>query len=103
MEPDMNSILSMGADNLTEMLSTTTDDDQSAAVRPSSLVNKVSSGKLSPKKRVSSSYIEFALKKVEGFTLARDHEDIDTPADPQLETTDEQWTQFIDQFYSASQ
>lgn len=97
MEPDMNSILAMGADNLPEMLSTT-DDDQLPPIRPYSQINKIS-----PKKRVAATNIEFALKKVEGFTLARDHEDIDTAVDPLLETTDEQWTHFIEQFYAASQ
>ena len=102
MEPDMNSILAMGADNLPEMLPTT-DDDQLPPIRPYSQINKLASAKLSPKKRVPSTNIEFALKKVEGFTLARDHEDIDTAVDPLLETSDEQWTHFIDQFYAASQ
>ena len=52
---------------------------------------------------VPSSYIEFALNKVEQFTAARDHEDIDIKLTSQKVSTDEQWTRFIEQFYAASQ
>lgn len=92
-EPDMDSILAMSSDKP----STKTDDDLS------NLVNTSTNGKLSPLKKVPSSYLEFALSKVEQFTLARDHEDIDIHLNTQNETTDEQWTQFIEQFYAASQ
>ena len=90
LEPDMNSILSMTADNLAESSSSSTEDETPAPPK-------------TPRKKVPSSCIEFALKKVEQFTLSRDHEDIDLGAEPQSVTTDEQWIQFIDQFYAASQ
>ncbi|CAF1010009.1 unnamed protein product [Adineta ricciae] len=51
---------------------------------------------------VPSSFIEFALNKVEQFTAARNHEDIDIKLASQKASTDEQWTQFIEQFYAAS-
>ena len=89
----MNSILAMTADNLAESSSSSTDDEQPVVPVPPK----------TPRKKVPSSCLEFALKKVEQFTLSRDHEDIDPGAETQNVTTDEQWTQFIDQFYAASQ
>ncbi|CAF5165216.1 unnamed protein product, partial [Rotaria magnacalcarata] len=59
-------------------------------------------GKIPTTKKVPSSYLEFALKKVEQYTLACDHEDIDISLNLQNDTTDEQWAQFIEQFYAAS-
>ncbi|UJR08277.1 hypothetical protein I4U23_012549 [Adineta vaga] len=52
--------------------------------------------------KVPSTSIEFALNKVEQFTSARDHEDIDIKLASQKNSTDEQWKQFIEQFYAAS-
>lgn len=86
----------MNADTATEVSSST--DEEQPIVRSTLPVPPKT-----PRKKVPSTCIEFALKKVEQFTLARDHEDIDPTADAQISTTDEQWTQFIDQFYSASQ
>jgi hypothetical protein len=40
---------------------------------------------------------------VTDYTLARDHEDIDINLSTQNDSSDEQWTQFIEQFYAASQ
>ena len=44
------------------------------------------------------SFIEFALKKVIDYTLSRDHEDIDVSLNSQADSSDEQWTLFIEQF-----
>jgi len=95
-EPDMNSILAMSSDNRKDSAANADDD-------LSNLMNSSANGKLPSIKKVPASYLEFALDKIEQFTLARDHEDIDINLSAQNETTDEQWTQFIEQFYAASQ
>ncbi len=102
-EPDMNSILAMSSDNRTDPLENSEVDPQ--LIRSDTLIASQPSarGKLSSTKKVPSSFLEFALNQVEQFTLARDHEDIDIHLNAQNETTDEQWTQFIEQFYAASQ
>ena len=52
---------------------------------------------------VPSSFVDFALQKVEQHASACDHDDIDIHLSARDESTDEQWTQFIEQFYAASQ
>ncbi|CAF1462352.1 unnamed protein product [Adineta steineri] len=52
--------------------------------------------------KVPSTFTQFALEKVEQFTLARDHEDIDIKQNSQKDSTEEQWKKFIEQFYAAS-
>jgi hypothetical protein len=102
----MNSILAMSSDNRPdESLNL---DEDSQLIRTNTVLNgsvstKPILGKIPSTKKVPSSFIEFALNNVEQFTLARDHEDIDLNLTLQNETTDEQWTQFIEQFYAASQ
>jgi hypothetical protein len=103
----MTSILAMSSDNRTEPLANTDEDQQ--IVRSYSIVNGLTSAKptvlakVSSAKKVPSSFVEFALNKVEQFTSARDHEDIDISLKSETDPTDEQWTQFIEQFYAASQ
>jgi len=75
---------------------------RSLTMPPGQLLSKSVNGKISSKK-VPLSSIEFALNKVIDYTLARDHEDIDINPSTQIDSTDEQWTQFIEQFYAASQ
>ena len=107
-EPDMSSILAMSSDSPadTSVPPTINEDEptltRSLTMPPGQLISKGTTGKGSSKK-VLSTTIEFALNKVNEYTLARDHEDIDMSPDLQTETTDEQWTQFIEQFYLASQ
>jgi hypothetical protein len=104
-EPDMNSILAMSSDNRIDP-SLNPDEDQELiktyTITPGQSPKPVS-GRNPLAKKVPSSFIEFALNKVEQFTLACDHEDIDINLNAQHETTDEQWTQFIEQFYAAAQ
>jgi hypothetical protein len=109
-EPDMSSILAMSSDGPNEPPTTTTTTSEeepgltrSLTVLPGPSLSKAAQGKGSNSKKVPSTAIEFALNKVNDYTLARDHEDIDISADLHAEPTDEQWTQFIDQFYLASQ
>ena len=108
-EPDMSSILAMSSDNPTDdrVASTTNEEEptmnRSLTMLPGQLTTKPSQGKLTANKKVPVSAIDFALTKVNNYTLARDHEDIDISLDVQGEPTDEQWTQFIEQFYLASQ
>jgi hypothetical protein len=92
----MNSILAMSSDNRTDPALNS--DEEPQLMRANTILGKISSTK-----KVPSSTIEFALNNVEQFTLARDHEDIDINLNTQEETTDEQWTQFIEQFYAAAQ
>lgn len=105
-EPDMESILAMSSDNQTDPALNSDDDPQLIRMN-TSLLGSASAkpvlGKIPSNKKVAASFIEFALAKVEQFTLARDHEDIDINLNAQNETTDEEWTQFIEQFYAASQ
>ncbi|CAF3458715.1 unnamed protein product [Rotaria sp. Silwood1] len=105
-EPDMNSILAMSSDDRTTNPQINLDDDQQLiginTTLPSPTSAKLILGKISSTKKVPSSFIEFALNKVEQFTLSCDHEDIDVNLNSQNDTTDEQWTQFIEQFYAAS-
>jgi hypothetical protein len=101
----MNSILAMSSDNRTDPSLNLNEDQQ--LQRANTILTGQSSakpvlGKIPPKK-VSSSFLEFALNNVEQFTLARDHEDIDINLSAQNDITDDQWTQFIEQFYAASQ
>jgi len=106
-EPDMNSILAMSSDSPADARIPATINEEepmltrSLTLPPGQLTPKGANGKTTIKK-VLASTIEFALNKVNDFTLARDHEDIDISSDAQTETTDEQWTQFIEQFYLAS-
>jgi len=76
---------------------------RSLTMPPGQLISKPVNGKNSSTKLVPSSFIEFALNKVTDYTLARDHEDIDINLNTQTDSSDEQWTQFIEQFYAASQ
>jgi hypothetical protein len=92
----MNSILAMSSDNHPDLALNS--DEESQLTRTNTIL-----GKMPSIKKVPSSNIEFALNKVEQFTLARDHEDIDINLNIQEEPTDEQWTQFIEQFYAAAQ
>ncbi|CAF2430806.1 unnamed protein product [Rotaria sp. Silwood2] len=107
-EPDMNSILAMSSDDPTDPKSPlTTIEEQPQLTRsltmpPGQLSSKSFNGKTSLTKKVPLSFIEFALNKVNHYTLSRDHEDIDINANLQLDPSDEQWTQFIEQFYAAS-
>lgn len=106
LEPDMNSILAMSSDNRADP--TLNPDEDQQLLRANTILTGQSSakllpGKISSIKKVPSSFLEFALNKVEQFALAHDHEDIDITLNIQNETTDEQWTQFIEQFYAASQ
>jgi hypothetical protein len=104
----MNSILAMSSDNPTDPknpLTTSEEEPQltrSLTMPPGQLLSKPLNGKSSTKK-VPLSFIQFALSKVNDYTLARDHEDIDINSTIQADPSDEQWTQFIDQFYAASQ
>jgi len=97
----MNSILAMSSDNRTDPLLNSDEDPQ--LLRTNTTLTGQSLGKIPSTKKVPSSFLEFALNNVQQFTLARDHEDIDINLNAQKETTDEQWTQFIEQFYAASQ
>jgi hypothetical protein len=106
MEPDMYSILAMSSDTRTDP--SLKQDENQQLMRANTILTeqasaKLSLGKIPSTKKVSSSAIEFALNKVEQFTLSRDHEDIDINLNVQNDTTDEQWTQFMEQFYAASQ
>ncbi|CAF1150656.1 unnamed protein product [Rotaria sordida] len=106
LEPDMNSILAISSNDHPMNLSLNSDDDQQLLgintifSIPSSA--KPILGKILSTKKVSSSFIEFALNQVEQFTLSCNHEDIDINLNAQNNITDEQWTQFIEQFYAAS-
>lgn len=105
----MSSILAMSSDGPTEPpVPPTSNEEEPALTRsltvpPGQSLSKPVQGKGSNAKKVPSSAIDFALNKVNDYTLARDHEDIDISADLHAEPTDEQWTQFIEQFYLASQ
>ncbi len=105
----MNSILAMSSDNPNDPkdpLIAVEDEPpltRSLTMPPGQLSTKSVNGKNSSTKKVPLSSIEFALNKVTDFTLARDHEDIDINLTTQVDTSDEQWTQFIEQFYAASQ
>lgn len=107
-EPDMNSILAMSSDSPGDAHGVSNVQEEEPALTrsltmlPGQLGGKTTQGKTSSKK-VPSSAIEFALKKANEYILSRDHEDIDMALETQVETTDEQWTQFIEQFYLASQ
>jgi tubulin monoglycylase TTLL3/8 len=105
-EPDMNSILAMSSDNRIDP-ALSTDEDQQPVTTYTILSGQASAkpvlGKISSAKKVPSSFVEFALNKVEQFTLACDHEDIDINLNAQIDSTDEQWTQFFEQFYAAAQ
>ncbi|CAF0803535.1 unnamed protein product [Rotaria sordida] len=107
-EPDMNSILAMSSDDPNDSQSPlTTIEEQPQLTRsltmpPGQLLSKNFNGKISSIKKVPLSFIEFALNKVNQYTLSRDHEDIDINVNLQLDPSDEQWTQFIEQFYTAS-
>ncbi|CAF1079154.1 unnamed protein product [Adineta ricciae] len=107
-EPDMTSILAMSSDSPTEpkpeVLAPNEEELQlqrSVTLPPGQLTAKSTNGK-NPPKIVSSSYIEFALRIVNDYTLSREHEDIDINQATQPDTTEEQWTHFIEQFYVAS-
>jgi len=76
---------------------------RSLTMPPGQLLSKSLNGKISSTKKVPLSFIEFALNRVTDYTLARDHEDIDISLGAQIDSSDEQWTQFIEQFYAASQ
>lgn len=108
-EPDMNSILAMSSDSPTDVrVPSTTNEEETPLTRsltmlPGQLSTKPVQGKNQTAKKVPSSTIEFALNKVNHYTLSRDHDDIDMVVDTSIEPTDEQWTQFIEQFYLASQ
>ena len=102
----MHSILAMNSDNRTDPALNTDDDPQLTRMNTSLLGSSSAKpvlGRIPSNKKVPASFIEFALHKVEQYNLARDHEDIDIHISAQDETTDEQWTQFIEQFYAASQ
>ena len=104
----MSAILAMSSDSPADAhIPATINEEEPTLTRsltlpPGQLTPKGATGKTAVKK-VLASTIEFALNKVNEFTLARDHEDIDLSPESQTETTDEQWTQFIEQFYLASQ
>ena len=105
----MTSILAMSSDSPTEPkpeVPAPNEDElqlqRSVTLPPGQLTVKSNNGK-SPPKIVSSSYIEFALKIVNDYTLSREHEDIDINQATQPDITEEQWTHFIEQFYVASQ
>ncbi|CAF0755371.1 unnamed protein product [Adineta steineri] len=107
-EPDMNSILAMSSDGPTDpknpVIIPNEEEAQltrSLTMPPGQLLSKPLPGKTATKK-VPSSFIEFALKKVIDYTISREHEDIDILPNTTIEPSDEQWTQFIDQFYAAS-
>ena len=108
-EPDMNSILAMSSDSPGDpKIPVTTNEEEPQLTRsltmpPGQLVSKPLNGKISSTKLVPLSFIEFALNKVNYYTLGREHEDIDINENAQTDTSDEQWTQFIEQFYAASQ
>jgi hypothetical protein len=100
----MNSILAMSSDNPTDAKHPHEEEPQlirSLTMPPGQLMSKPFHGKNS--KKVPLSYIEFALNKVTDYILARDHEDIDINPGAQIDSSDDQWTQFIEQFYAASQ
>ena len=105
----MNSILAMSSDDPTcskEALTTVEEQPQltrSLSMPLSQLPSRSFNGKTSSTRKVPSSYIEFALNKVNNYILARDHEDIDMTSDMQTDSSDEQWAQFIEEFYAASQ
>lgn len=61
------------------------------------------SDKVETRRRVSPSQVDFAMKKVQQFFMFHEHEDIDETSSPESQTTDEQWANFIEQFYAASQ
>ncbi|CAF1538502.1 unnamed protein product [Rotaria magnacalcarata] len=106
-EPDMNSILAMSSDGPNDPNTPLpTIDEQlpltrSLTMPPGQLLSKSLNGKTSAKK-VPVSAIEFALYKVNHYTSSRDHEDIDMDPEMHIDPTDEQWTQFIEQFYAAA-
>ena len=103
----MNSILAMSSDNPNDP-ATVPDEEpvltRSLTLPPGQLLPKPPiNGKNTSTKKVPLSSIEFALNKVTDFVLSREHEDIDININAQNESSDEQWTQFIEQFYTASQ
>jgi len=116
----MNSILAMSSDNHTDPKTQLITDEEepsppppppppppqltrSLTMPPGQLLSKSINGKNTSTKKVPLSFIEFALNKATDYTLARDHEDIDINLNAQVDSSDEQWTQFIEQFYAASQ
>ena len=112
----MNSILAMSSDNPNDpnvsLIPSEEDSSppppppqltRSYTMPPGQLSTKPANGKTASMKKVPLASIEFALAKVTDYVLSRDHEDIDISLEAQSETTDEQWTQFIEQFYAASQ
>ncbi|CAF4045375.1 unnamed protein product, partial [Rotaria sp. Silwood2] len=106
-EPDMNSILAMSSDDRTAIDPSLNSDDDQQLLGINATISSPSSakpvlGKIPSTKKVPSSFIEFALNNVEQFTLSCNHEDIDINLNSQNDSTDEQWTQFIEQFYAAS-
>jgi hypothetical protein len=106
-EPDMNSILAMSSDKPNEPAVVHDEEPiltRSLTLPPGQLLPKpANNGKNTSTKKVPLSAIEFALTKATDFVLSREHEDIDINQSTQAESTDEQWTQFIEQFYAASQ
>lgn len=106
-EPDMNSILAMSSDNPNDPAVVHDEEPiltRSLTLPPGQLLPKpANNGKNTSTKKVPLSAIEFALNKVTDFVLSREHEDIDINQSAQAESSDEQWTQFIEQFYTASQ
>jgi hypothetical protein len=105
----MNSILAMSSDNPTDPNNPLIINEEEPLLTRSitmpvgPLFSKPLNGKNSSTKKVPLWFIEFALNKVIDYTLARDHEDIDIKPSAQIDSSDEQWTQFIEQFYFASQ
>jgi hypothetical protein len=105
----MNSILAMSSDNPADPQTPLTNTEEeplltrSLTLPPGQLSSRPLNGKISSTKKVPLTFIEFALNQANQYTLARDHEDIDINSTIQADPSDEQWTQFIDQFYAASQ
>lgn len=113
----MNSILAMSSDNPQDAQNLVIPNEEESSLSPPAppqltrsltmlpgqLGSKSTNGKNTSTKKVPSSFIEFALNKVTDYTLSRDHEDIDLNINAQIDSSDEQWTQFIEQFYAASQ
>ena len=87
-ESVVTSALSINSDN--------SEDEQSARHSQNIL-------KTLEKRKVSSNFVEFALKKVQQYNLSHDHGDIDRKSDPESETNEDQWNEFIEEFYAAAQ
>ena len=85
--------------------SSRSDEDQTIlgtnTILPGTSSAKPVLGRIPSTKKIPSSFIEFALNKVEQYVLALDHEDIDINIDLQNDPTDEEWTNFLEQFYAA--